>query len=137
MPDQFIKFPRVESIQYFESAMYGHNKVLRCKKISDSYYEIQREDLPPIFVFVSNYYALSVSDYYEITSEYQIDCLVTISNWNRVTQDAYELGRRNGIGVFTMSEFMGALNCAKPSVYIRPIDREDNGRAGVGFGRIG
>jgi hypothetical protein len=25
MPDQFIKFPRVESIQYFESAMYGHN----------------------------------------------------------------------------------------------------------------
>lgn len=44
MPDQFIKFPRVESIQYFESAMYGHNKVLRCKKISDSYYEIQRED---------------------------------------------------------------------------------------------
>ena len=104
MPDQFIKFPRVESIQYFESAMYGHNKVLRCKKISDSYYEIQREDLPPIFVFVSNYYALSVSDYY---------------------------------GVFTMSEFMGALNCAKPSVYIRPIDREDNDRAGVGFGRIG
>lgn len=79
----------------------------------------------------------SVSDYYEITSEYQIDCLVTISNWNRVTQDAYELGRRNGIGVFTMSEFMGALNCAKPSVYIRPIDREDNDRAGVGFGRIG
>ena len=126
MPDQFIKFPRVESIQYFESAMYGHNKVLRCKKISDSYYEIQREDLPPIFVFVSNYYALSVSDYYEITSEYQIDCLVTISNC-----------RRNGIGVFTMSEFMGALNCAKPSVYIRPIDREDNDRAGVGFGRIG
>ena len=36
MPDQFIKFPRVESIQYFESAMYGHNKVLRCKKISDA-----------------------------------------------------------------------------------------------------
>ena len=33
MPDQFIKFPRVESIQYFESAMYGHNKVLRCKKV--------------------------------------------------------------------------------------------------------
>lgn len=58
MPDQFIKFPRVESIQYFESAMYGHNKVLRCKKISDSYYEIQREDLPPIFVFVSNYYRM-------------------------------------------------------------------------------
>ena len=109
MPDQFIKFPRVESIQYFESAMYGHNKVLRCKKISDSYYEIQREDLPPIFVFVSNYYALSVSDYYEITSEYQIDCLVTISNWNRVTQDAYELGRRNGIGVFTMKRLKDVL----------------------------
>lgn len=98
MPDQFIKFPRVESIQYFESAMYGHNKVLRCKKISDSYYEIQREDLPPIFVFVSNYYALSVSDYYEITSEYQIDCLVTISNWNRGT--VYPSSLKNNTGDF-------------------------------------
>lgn len=90
MPDQFIKFPRVESIQYFESAMYGHNKVLRCKKISDSYYEIQREDLPPIFVFVSNYYeqykalALSVSDnmdgkVYAVVKK-ELDELMKLSN---------------------------------------------------------
>lgn len=136
MPDTFTKFPRAESIQYFENAMERHNKVIRCRRISASYYEIQREDSSIIFVFVSNYYALSVSDYYEITSEYQIDCLITISNWNRVTQEAYELGISNGVGVFTMSEFMGALHYARPSDYTRPIDKEDNDRVGIGFGRI-
>ena len=136
MPDQYIKFPRIESIRYFENAMNQHNRVLSWQKISDSYYKISRKELPPIFVFVSNYYVLSISDYYEISSAYSIDCLITISNWNRVTQDAYELGRGNCVGVFTMNEFMGALNCAKPSTYIRPIDREDNERTSIGFGRI-
>lgn len=92
---------------------------------------IERYELPPIRVYVSNYYALSISDYYEITSEYNIDCLITISAWNRVTQDAYELGKTNGVGVFTMNEFMGALNCEKPSTYVRPIDRENNNRSSL------
>jgi len=135
MPDQFIKFPRRESIQYFERAMRGHSKVINCTKISDSYYKLQREDMSPLLVFVSNYYALSAADYFEITEEYRVDCLITISNWNSVTQDAYEIGKANGIGVFTMNEFMGALNCAKPSTYIRPIDREDNDRSSFGSGR--
>jgi hypothetical protein len=109
--------------------MNRHNRVLSCIRISKGYYEIKRDELPPIHVFVSNYYALSISDYYEITGEYSIDCLITISNWNKVTQDAYELGQDNGIGVFTMEEFMGALNYAKPSTYVRPIDRENNNRS--------
>ena len=68
MPDrQYIKFPRPESIRYFENAMNRHNRVLSCIRISKGYYEIKRDELPPIHVFVSNYYALSISDYYEIT----------------------------------------------------------------------
>lgn len=131
MPDQYIKFPRQESIRFFEKSLDGHNKVINWKKIRDCYYEIQREDLSHIKVFVSNYYVLSVSDYYEITSEYNTDCIITISNWNRVTQDAYEEGKKNGIGVFTMKEFMGALNCAKPCNYVRPIDRDNNDWRGI------
>ena len=135
MPDQYIKFPREESILYFERAMNGHDKVLSWRKISDSYYEIHRKELPSIFVFVSNFYVLSISDYFEITSEYEVDCLITISNWNSVTQDAYDYGKKNSIGVFTMNEFMGALNCARPSAYVRPIDRENNDRPRLGYGR--
>lgn len=136
MPDQYIKYPRKESIQYFEQTLNRHDRVLCWKKISDSYYEIQRKELPPIRVFVSNFYALSISDYYEISSDYDVDCLITISNWNRVTEDAYVLGKRNDVGVFTMNDFMGAINCARPCTYVRPIDRKDNDRSGFGFGRI-
>ena len=103
MPDQFVKFPRRESIVFFEKAMNTHNRV-------------------------SGYKCLSVADYYDIVSDYEVDCLVTISNWNRVTQDAYELGKSNGVGVFKMGEFLGALNYARPCTYIRPIDQEDNDR---------
>ena len=136
MPDQFVKFPRRESVTFFERAMYGHSSVSECKCISDSYYEIYRYKLPMIRVFVANYYALSVSDYYDIFREYKIDCLVTISDWKKVTQDAYESGKNNGVGVFTMREFMGALNYERPCEYIRPIDRDDNDGILSGFGRF-
>ena len=136
MPDQFVKFPRPESITFFENAMKYHSRVNECKYLSQSYYEIYRDELPTIRVFVSNYYALSVSDYYDIVTDYKIDCLVTISNWIKVTQDAYELGKNNGVGVFTMSEFSGALNYERPCEYIRPIDRDDNDGIVSGFGRF-
>ena len=131
MPDYFIKFPRPESIHFFEQAMRSHDKVESFRKLSDSYYEITRYDIPKIRVFVSNYYVLSLSDYYDIKDEYpDIDCLITISNWNRVSEDAYRQGKRNQVGVFTMREFMGAINIERPYRYIRPIDRERNDRLG-------
>lgn len=136
MPDQFVKFPRIESIDFFEKAVKGHSNVRGLQCISNSYYEIDRCDMPKIRVFVSNYYALGAADYYDIINEYTIDCLITISNWNSVTEEAYELGKRNRIGVFTMCEFLGALNNERPYTYIRPVDREDNNRNRAKFGRI-
>lgn len=134
MPDHYTKFPRPESIRFFEQAMRTHSKVRNIEKLSDSYYKIDRIHLPSIRVFVSNYYALSLSDYYDVLDEYSdIKCLITISNWNQVTPEAYAQGKRNSVGVFTMEEFMGALNFDRPSNYIRPIDREDNDRSCLGF----
>lgn len=129
MPDSYIEFPRPESIRFFEQAMRGHNKVVSIEKLSDSYYQINRRGLSSIRVFVSNYYALSLSDYYDVRDRYSdIDCLVTISKWNGVTNEAYVQGKMNSVGVFTMEEFLGALNFERPYTYIRPIDREDNDR---------
>ena len=51
MPDSYTKFPRPESIDYFEKAMRNHNKVRDIKRISDSYYEIRRINLSSIRVF--------------------------------------------------------------------------------------
>lgn len=127
MPDSYTMFPRPESIHFFEQAIQSHDKVEYIQRLRDSYYEIVRKNLPTIRVFVSNYYALSLSDYFEVIEEYSdIDCLITISKWNSVTSDAYNQGKRNSVGVFTMEEFLGALNFGKPYKYIRPIDREDN-----------
>ncbi|MFV0551531.1 MAG: hypothetical protein ACK5L6_06400 [Anaerorhabdus sp.] len=85
MPDSYTKFPRPESIDFFEKAMRNHNKVRNIKKLSTSYYEIHRRDLSTIRVFVSNYYALSLSDYYDVLEDYDdIDLIIVYKIANYV-----------------------------------------------------
>lgn len=125
MPDaNYIKYPRPESINFFEMCMKSHDMVKEIKEIEKCYYLITRYNKPEIRVFVSNFYAISLDNYFEIKEEYaDLDCIITISNWNSVTDIAYEQGKKNHIGLFTFDEFMGALWYAKPYTYIRPIDK--------------
>lgn len=56
-------------------------------------------------------------------------CLISTDFRNHIISPLYLLySNKNGLPYYYY---------LKPSVYIRPIDREDNDRAGVGFGRIG
>lgn len=130
MPDyEYIMYPRKESIRFFEQAMRNHTRVDNIIRISEAYYEIHRDCLSTIKVFVSNYYALSEADYYEVIDEYpDIDCLITISDWNEVTDEAYILGKRHCVGVFKISDFMRAINEERPYTYTKPINRNNNGR---------
>lgn len=125
MPDtNFIKYPRLESINFFEKCMKNHEIVKGIEKIEKCYYLIIRYNKPIIRVFVSNFYAVSLDNYYEIKEEYaDLDCLITISVWNSVTDIAYKQGKKDHIGLFTLKEFMGAINYDKPYTYIRPIDK--------------
>ena len=54
-----------------------------------------------------------------------LNCIVTISNWNGYTQAAKEHGIQNQVGVFLFSELMGALNRYDHWAYVK---HDEDGR---------
>lgn len=127
----YSRYPRPESIQFFEKAMKNHDKVSGMEKIGEYYYRLSRFGMSPVEVVVTNYYTLGFGELLDILDEFpNADCVITISNWNGYTEQAYNEGKRKGIGVFKASEFIGALNYGRPCDYIRPRDREDNASFG-------
>ena len=131
----YSRYPRPESMAYFEKAMHRHDRVEGFEKLEDYYYRILRYGMSPVNVVITNYYTLGYGELLDILEKYpKTNCVITISNWNGCTGQAYREGKKKGIGVFKMEEFMGAINCVNACTYIRPIDREDNDRFGRGIG---
>ena len=131
----YSRYPRPESIAFFEKAMRGHTKVSSFVKLEDYYYKIFRHDMSPINVVVTNYYTIGYDELLDVLEEYpQANCVITISNWNGYTEQAYNIGKTRNVGVFKADEFLGAINFERPCSYIRPRDREDNFKFGKRFG---
>ncbi len=127
---------RPESIEFFEKAISGHDKVSRLRQAGKQAYEIERtEDLPPVRVWLCNVYRVSAADVVEIHAEDpEVDAIVTISNWNGVTAEGKEAGRELDTGVFVFKHLMGALNYeGERFVDYRPPERDRKvGAKGIG-----
>lgn len=119
----YSRYPRPESIAFFEKAISNHSITKRLIEIEDYHYIIYRIDMPSFEVVVTNHYTLSLSDYYEIKDEYpNIQGIVTISNWNGYTHQAKVTARSEQIGIFVMNELLGALNWYEPYKYVKKDD---------------
>jgi hypothetical protein len=127
----YEKRPRPESIQYFMNRVNGHTKVLSVKKIGDQLFEIKQRNGKIIYVYLTNIYIIGEAEVYEILAENKenhLDSIVTISSWNQVSSAGKQAGKDNGLGIFIMSDFLGALNYDGEAFtnYISPAEREEN-----------
>lgn len=104
--------PRKSSVEYFESVIRGHNAVESLNEISEYIYEIKRtEGRPNIKVLVADIYVVSEADIFEIaTTNNDLTCVLLIGFCNRYSDDAKERAITEGIGLFNMKEFFGAIN---------------------------
>lgn len=128
MPEQgkYKKIPRPESIEYFIGRVSGHKKVCELIQLDNQLFRIKKHN-NELLVFVTNYYVVSEAEVYEITSQYKnLDCIVTISAWNSYSKAGKEASKIQGIGLFVMNEFLGALNFDGKAFinYITPEERE-------------
>ncbi len=104
-----------QAIDYFKRSV-EKNSMVRKVLIEDiSFYRaigiIYRYTLAHIKVYIADVYVLTASDVIEIISKYpDVDCIVVISNWDHYTDLAKDRARRCGIGVFTLNQFLVALN---------------------------
>lgn len=76
---------------------------------NDRVYRVER-DRDSLRVYLANIYILTEADVIEIRGRYRgIDCIVNVNAYNSYTPDAKDAARKHSIGLFSFSEFMGAV----------------------------
>ena len=52
-----------------------------------------------------------------------LDCIVTGGEWNAYTREAKEYGLDQGIGIYVISDFLGALNLQRFHTYVKKDEK--------------
>lgn len=113
MPDQnpmFEKIPRPESIDALIKYLESSKVVNTVEKIDEQLIRVDRTIGTSLIAFLTNIYIVGEADVFEIISQNNdIDCIVTMSAWNGYTSKAKTHCSREGVGLFTFKEFLGAV----------------------------
>lgn len=112
MPEsgKYEKLPRPESFHFFEKRIKSYAFCTEVKKCDTQVYKILRQNKTTLVVFLTNIYIVGEAAVYEIISNYpQINTIITISNWNSYSASAKQFAKENGVALFKMDEFQGAI----------------------------
>jgi hypothetical protein len=91
--------------------MNGHEKVAQLVDVGGGFFEITRKIGDTLRVFVCECYAFGVAEFSEVQDHCSnVSAIVVSSNWCGYTDDVKAHCATLKVGVFTISEFMGALN---------------------------
>jgi len=117
------------AIRFVEDALLSHVKVASIIRHDDIVFEIERIDgMPRTTAVLVNRYTLGLADVLQAKRDFpQMDCIVTSANWNHYTSEAKRYGMENGISVFHVGEFFGALHWKEMIKYVP----HDGGRGKV------
>ena len=125
MPDSNNWGTPYSSIQFFERALKNHQRVNSYDGSDDIFFTIERtEGLSTVTALLVDVYTVGLADLFRAKDEFPLmEHLVTCSNWNAYTPQAKEYGMNNGIGIFVLGEFLGALWLRDPLRYAKKDDR--------------
>lgn len=71
-----------------------------------------------------NEYTLGLAAVMRALSEFPgLDCIVTGGEWNAYTREAKEYGLDQGIGIYVISDFLGALNLQRFHTYVKKDEK--------------
>jgi hypothetical protein len=113
------------AITFFETVLKSHNKVESFHRDKDIFFTILRH--PPlcaIRVLLVNEYTLGLAAVMRALAEFpELNCIVTGGEWNAYTREAKEYGLDQEIGIYVISEFVGALNLKRPYTYAKKDEK--------------
>lgn len=113
-------------IRKFEEILGGHSKVISFSRSNDILFHLVLENGSKIDVLLVYDYTISESAVYQYLSIFpSAEYIVTGANWNKYTKAAKDRGMQMNIGIFNLSEFLGALNWKNPKKYFKK-DSEGN-----------
>lgn len=104
-----------DAVKYFHKIMDVHEKVDSVNLVEKDRYkaicEIFLKDERRLVTYVGDVYVLTAADVREIVTEYEeVNCIVVVSNWDHYALEAKKVAKELEIGVFTLKEFMRAIN---------------------------
>ncbi len=107
------------AVGWFKLAIEKHNAVVSMNITRYHFFEIVREKAPKeVNVVLVDIYTVGLADVLQARKEFPTaTCIVTNGDWNAYTPEAKRYGLDNEFGVFTTTEFMGALNWAEVYKY--------------------
>lgn len=110
MPDRNSWGVSFSTISFLERALSNHKRVRSFERSDDIFFTLDRGDLTPVRALLVDEYTLGLAALMKARNEFpEFDCIVTGGNWNAYTREAKEFGEQSGIGVFIITEFLGAL----------------------------
>ena len=97
--------------EFVEKVLSGHDRVECFTGDGDRQFTVTRTRGDTLNVRLTGMYTFGIIDFFELRQAFPlVDCIVTASPYLSYTGDAKEEAVRAGIGLFTMKEFLGALN---------------------------
>lgn len=128
MPAHNDEFPWMSyygHYKFFEDKMLLHNKVGSIQNTGDGLYEINLSEGRVIKVFICECYSFGLAEYYETVEELgEIQAVIINSNWCGYTHEAKRYCREHGVGLFSIGEFMAALNMENFWEYLTEREKE-------------
>jgi hypothetical protein len=114
------EYPKVESIRFFEEVIRTHSAVQKLETRGRCIYVVHRKKFDALVVVLTDIYIIGIADLVGAKQRASdLDAVVTISNWNGYIRAAKEHGIEEGVGVFILGEFMGALHKQEPFRYVK------------------
>lgn len=106
------------TIAFFESVLNRHSKVAFYERTSDIFFVLTLVDRRIMKVLLVDEYILGLADLIRAQEEFPgLNHIVTASKWNSYTKEVKEIAAGDGVGVFVIDEFMGALHWRDPVKY--------------------
>ncbi|MBD9509922.1 hypothetical protein IB265_24410 [Ensifer sp. ENS10] len=111
--------------KFFEDRMSLHENVGDLVELGDGLFELKRISGEQLRVFVCECYTFGVAEFIE-TREHcgDLNAIVISSNWCGYTDEVKDHCKDIQIGVFTIGEFMGALNREDFWNYVVPDEKK-------------
>ncbi|MBY5827671.1 hypothetical protein [Rhizobium leguminosarum] len=107
--------------KFFEDRVNGHEKVEQLVNLGGGFFEVTRRGGDKLRAFVCECYTFGVAEFIEVRDHCaDVSAIVISSSWCGYTDDVKDYCKALKIGVFNISEFMGALNREEFWSYVVP-----------------
>lgn len=113
------------SIIFFEEALNTHNKVKNVVRENDIFFKIENCNNKVLNTLLLDEYRFGIAALIKALEEFPDAKYIVIGgNWNKSTGEAFRYAEDNKIGIFTFSEFFGAINYKEPLSYLKRNERK-------------